>query len=175
MADSPGMCVRPHPGVGCFVVKEGRFLMGRRRGAHGPGTWSVPGGWIERGETPEVAAVREVREETGMVIGGARVVTATTTVHAEGLCSLTVWVVASWVSGEPTLIEPDKFVEHRWCSFEAGLPAPLFDVWADLFKSPGYEELLTLVRGERHAATNPWPASDQRRLLPTITVKPPVR
>lgn len=42
-------CPRPHPGIGCFVVRNGRFLMGRRHGAHGAGTWSVPGGWIEWG------------------------------------------------------------------------------------------------------------------------------
>ena len=32
------------------------------------GTWSLPGGRLEAGETPEQAAVREVAEETGLAV-----------------------------------------------------------------------------------------------------------
>ena len=44
----------------------GRLLLIRR--GHDPhrGLWSLPGGRIEAGESPEQAVVREVREETGL-------------------------------------------------------------------------------------------------------------
>lgn len=47
---------------------EGRLLLVRRGTPPGQGLWSVPGGRVERGETAEEAVVREVREETGLVV-----------------------------------------------------------------------------------------------------------
>ena len=62
----------PRIGVGVFVFKDGKFVMGCRRGAHGEGSWSVPGGHLEYGETPEETAAREVMEEIGVKIKNIR-------------------------------------------------------------------------------------------------------
>jgi mutator protein MutT len=43
-----------------------RVLLVRRGTEPGRGLWSIPGGRVEPGETPEAAAVREVEEETGL-------------------------------------------------------------------------------------------------------------
>ena len=43
---------------------EGRVLLVRRAD---DGLWAMPGGWVDPGETPADAAVREVFEETGLV------------------------------------------------------------------------------------------------------------
>ncbi len=53
-------------GVGVFVFKGGEFLVLQRQGAHGAGTWSVPGGHLEAQESFEETARREVHEETGV-------------------------------------------------------------------------------------------------------------
>src|SRR5262245_19134401 len=51
------------------VEHEGRFLIGQRPpGVALAGLWEFPGGKIEVRESPEAAAVRECREETGLAI-----------------------------------------------------------------------------------------------------------
>ena len=58
------------PKVAAVVVvgRGDRVLMVRRANQPGYGLWSVPGGYVDRGEVVEMAAAREVREETGLVV-----------------------------------------------------------------------------------------------------------
>ncbi len=50
----------------CFIVKNGKTLLIRKKRGFGQGKLIAPGGRIESGETPESAAVREFEEETGI-------------------------------------------------------------------------------------------------------------
>jgi 8-oxo-dGTP diphosphatase len=55
--------------VGAVISDEaGRMLLIRRGHEPGAGLWSVPGGRVEPDETDEQAVVREVREETGLLV-----------------------------------------------------------------------------------------------------------
>lgn len=51
-----------------LVFREGRLLVTRRRAeTHLGGMWELPGGKLRPAESAEACAVREVREETGVV------------------------------------------------------------------------------------------------------------
>ena len=48
-----------------FVIKDNKILMVKQHVDRGDIVWNFPGGGIEEDETPENAAIREAKEETG--------------------------------------------------------------------------------------------------------------
>jgi ADP-ribose pyrophosphatase YjhB (NUDIX family) len=59
-----------HPlvGVGAIIIENSRIVLVKR--AHPPlqAQWSIPGGVLEIGELVRDAAIREAREETGLIV-----------------------------------------------------------------------------------------------------------
>lgn len=117
---------QPKVGFGVLVFKEGKLLMCKRGGGHAGGVYGFPGGHLEWMETLEEGAKREAREEAGIEIGNVRFlrfnnIRAYAPKHYADLT-----VVADWVSGEPTVLEPDRWEgEWGWYDVDA-LPTPLF-------------------------------------------------
>lgn len=58
----------PLVGVGSIIIENDRVVLVKR--AHPPiqGQWSIPGGVLEVGEMVREAAIREAREETGLIV-----------------------------------------------------------------------------------------------------------
>jgi 8-oxo-dGTP diphosphatase len=58
----------PLVGVGAIIIEDSRVLLVKR--AHPPlqAQWSIPGGVLEVGELIREAAIREAREETGLIV-----------------------------------------------------------------------------------------------------------
>ena len=56
----------PIPVAGILVVRDGKVLLTKRSIMPRSGYWAFPGGFVERGETVEAAALRETREEVGL-------------------------------------------------------------------------------------------------------------
>ena len=64
----------PKVAAASIIEREGKVLMVKRAIEPGYGLWSIPGGYVDRGEVVEEAAVREVWEETGLEVEIQRMV-----------------------------------------------------------------------------------------------------
>jgi 8-oxo-dGTP diphosphatase len=109
-----------------MIYKSGKVLIGKRIGSHGAHTWSFPGGHVEADEAPEVAAKREVFEETGLEIGHLTPAGFSVDHFEENKTDyLTLFYRCEWTAGIPEVREKEKCLEWRWSTLE-DLPQPLF-------------------------------------------------
>jgi ADP-ribose pyrophosphatase YjhB (NUDIX family) len=56
----------PLPVATAIALKDSKYLLIKRKLPPQKGSWAAPAGFIEVGETPEEACLRELKEETGM-------------------------------------------------------------------------------------------------------------
>jgi len=131
------MPAMPQVGVGVLVIEHGRILLGKRKGSHGVGTWSAPGGHLEFGESVEDCARREVLEETNLILKNLRLGPFTNNVfESENKHYVTLFILAAPASDTLKTMEPQKC--ERWVWFEwSNLPDPLFAPIATL-RSQGF-------------------------------------
>jgi len=129
-------------GIGVIIRKSGKILIGKRIGSHGAETWAFPGGHLEGNETPEMAAKREVLEETGLTVNNLKPLGFTFDQFMEVNADyLTLFYTCNWTEGTPQLIEANKCLEWRWCSTD-DLPEPLFTPVASLIKQATWQLVL---------------------------------
>jgi 8-oxo-dGTP diphosphatase len=116
---------RPKIGIGVMIIKDGKVLLGKRKGSHGEGEYAWPGGHMEYMESFEECAKRETFEETGMQIHNIRFLRLMNLKHYAPKHYVDIGLVADWKSGEPQIIEPDKISGWDWYNIDE-LPKPLF-------------------------------------------------
>ena len=111
-------------GVGFGVIilnDEGQMLLGLRNEDpekadtvfHEEGTWTMPGGKLEYGETFEQGAMREVKEETNLNVTKVKVLSVQNDLN-EFAHFVTIGLMAEKWHGEVKAMEPDEIVEWRW-------------------------------------------------------------
>lgn len=100
-----------------MVICDGRVLLVRRRIEPDAGLWGFPGGHVDLGETALDAAVRELREETGVIARPLRYLTNVDIVVRDDADAITFHfllaaVLCDYVSGE--LAAADDVIDAGW-------------------------------------------------------------
>lgn len=137
------------PGVGLATIimklKEKEVLLGKRKNAHGAGTWAFPGGHIEFYEEYIDCFYRELEEETGLTRDNIRLidkfpVAATNDFFKkEGKHYITLYMRAELISGEPKVMEPEKCEKWIWSEWYNGCPLDVFVPLSNLRLKQNYD------------------------------------
>jgi ADP-ribose pyrophosphatase YjhB (NUDIX family)/nicotinamide mononucleotide adenylyltransferase len=127
----------PMVGVGVILHRDGKFLLGKRKGSHGEGLYSFPGGHIEKDEEITAAAINEVREETGIIIDtdAVEIFTARDEMFPEdNLHYVTVFTIVECPKDqEVENLEPDKCEGWEWYAYK-DIPENLMPATRDILE-----------------------------------------
>ena len=110
-------------GIGVMILRDNKILLGHRigkdtGGIYEPGSWCLPGGKQEYGETFFEGAAREVKEETSLQISDLELFGAADDI-AQDRHFVTLWVLAHNCEGTAQVTEPDKQDAWRWFDINA--------------------------------------------------------
>lgn len=107
----------PVPAVGVVCLRGDSVLLIRRGTPPRLGEWSLPGGRIEPGERAVDAALRELREETGVEAEITGLIDVVDGIFPEaGRHYVLIDYAARWVSGEP--VAGDDALEARFVALD---------------------------------------------------------
>jgi 8-oxo-dGTP diphosphatase len=135
----------PKVGVGIMILKDGKVLLGKRKGSHGQGEFAFPGGHLEYMESFADCVKRELAEECGIEVKNIRFQFVANVTKYAPKHYAHIGLLADWASGEPKILEPEKCEGWGWYDFES-LPKPMFlmcEMAIDAYKTgKNYYDLL---------------------------------
>jgi 8-oxo-dGTP diphosphatase len=99
------------PIASAVITHAGKVLLVRRRVKEGSLSWQFPGGEVEAGELAGQAAVREVREETGLIVAESKILGERT--HPNTGRTM-IYVACHAVDGEATVVDDDELDALAW-------------------------------------------------------------
>ena len=103
--------------AGAVVLDDGeRILLVRRGRSPSAGEWTLPGGRVEAGESPEAAVVRELREETALEARVVALLGVVTIVRDDVVYAIHEFLVAP--QGDEPPRAGDDAAEARWVTRE---------------------------------------------------------
>lgn len=125
-------------GIFLFSSTTGRLLFTRRADS---GAWANFGGTMEDFETTYQCAIREMREESGLIHGVDYRIIGTRPIHVKEKPTITYYSYVGICDGEPSITLNDENIEFGWFDYWS-MPTPLHY---------GVEEVLFSKQIERYA------------------------
>ncbi len=118
-------------GLGVALFKAASVLLVRRGKAPNAGSWSLPGGRQELGETAVDGARRELLEETGVTAGPLILAANVDSIHRDAagaiLFHYTILDFAGqWLAGEP--VAGDDVTDAVWAPLDTLAP---YELWSE--------------------------------------------
>jgi 8-oxo-dGTP diphosphatase len=114
----------PKVAVAAFIERDNRVLLVRRAMNPERGKWALPAGYVDYGENPREAVIREVREETGLEVEVTRLVSVDGSPGTFG-ASIVIIYAASVVNGSARPQDDAEAV--LWLSASDSLPELAFE------------------------------------------------
>ena len=110
--------IDPHA-VSAFVVCNKKYLLIHRCSSYLPGTWQMVSGGIHKGETAWDAAIREIKEETGLTPDKLYSADAVETFYMLSRNQVTIVpVFVAFVSHLEVTLAPQEHDAYEWLPFE---------------------------------------------------------
>jgi ADP-ribose pyrophosphatase YjhB (NUDIX family) len=118
--------LNPAPGVVILIPEGGKVLLGKRaQSSYAAQKWCLPGGFVEYGENFLDAAIREVREETGLIVEIRSVLSVCSNFLSPDMHTLVVVLHVGITGGKE--IPGDDIDELGWFPLDGPFPDMAFE------------------------------------------------
>jgi len=114
----------PRIGVGIILIRGNKILLGQRKGPRSPGFYGLPGGFLEKNESFEDGAKREIVEETGLKDVSLYPIFLISGI-SDSIQFVDIVFYGIHKNGEPTVRETNRVEKWEWFSISE-LPSPLY-------------------------------------------------
>jgi len=99
--------------AGCIVHQDGKYLLVQEKQSHAYGLWNLPAGHVDRGESIEAAAIREMKEETGYDVELEKRIG----IYHEYATKPIKHAFTARITGGELAPDPEEILQARWLTY----------------------------------------------------------
>lgn len=100
--------------AGCILQRDGKYLLVQEKLPKAYGKWNLPAGHVDPGESTVDAAIREVKEETGLVVMTDKEIFSEVIPERDREFH----IFTAQVVGGTLVVQPDEIMDAQWFSLD---------------------------------------------------------